>query len=122
MWNNEPDSNKLKYIKPNVNFWGSSIQNRKQEEIILTRLRIGHMRLTHGYLMSTPHEDIPRCGPCNTVLTVKHILCECTVDFNQARFLYLRNGTLKEILEDSNKFLLYRILVFLKKTNVIYKI
>ena len=121
MWNNEPDSNKLKYIKPNVNFWGSSIQNRKQEEIILTRLRIGHTRLTHSYLMSTPHEDIPHCGPCNTILTVKHILCECRL-FNQARFLYLKDKTLKEILEDSDEFSLYRILAFLKKTNLIYKI
>ena len=121
MWNNEPDTNKLKFIKPNVNFWGSSIQNKRQEEVILTRLRIGHTRLTHGHLMSTPHEDVPRCVSCNTVLTVKHILSDCRL-FSLARNLYFKNRTLKDILEDSNKFSLYRILAFLRKTNLICKI
>lgn len=48
--------------------------NRKCE-IILTRLRIGHCRLTHSYLMS--HDPPPLCHHCNCLLTVSHVLTEC---------------------------------------------
>jgi len=50
--------------------------------ITLNRLRIGHTRLTHSYLLSG--EDIPECGTCQCPLTVKHILIEC-VDLNDVR-------------------------------------
>ena len=121
MWDNEHENNKLKCIKPNVKLWGSSVQNEKQVEVILTRLRIGHTRLTHGYLMSSPHEDIPHCGMCNSTLTVNHILCECRI-YNRERNLYLKNGTMKDILADSENFSVYRVLTFLRKTNMIDKI
>ncbi|XP_015363709.1 PREDICTED: uncharacterized protein LOC107161712, partial [Diuraphis noxia] len=48
--------------------------NRK-EEVLLTRLRIGHTRFTHGYLMSK--EEQPRCTTCGVHLTIKHIIVEC---------------------------------------------
>ena len=111
----------MKQIKPNVALWRSSVQKEKQLEVILTRLRIGHTRMTHEYLMSTPRVDIPRCGPCNAVLSVKHILCECRM-FDIQRDLYLKNEPLTNILADSDKFNLYRLLNFLRKTNLINKI
>ena len=39
------------------------------------RLRIGHSRLTHSYLLSG--DDSPTCQSCGVPLTVKHILVEC---------------------------------------------
>jgi len=42
---------------------------------LLNRLRIGHTRLTHSYLLSG--DDLPECGTCQCPLTVKHILVEC---------------------------------------------
>ena len=38
-------------------------------------MRIGHTRLTHGYLMAK--EEAPICEVCGVRLTVKHILSEC---------------------------------------------
>lgn len=38
-------------------------------------MRIGHTRLTHGYLMAK--EEAPICVACGVRLTVKHILTEC---------------------------------------------
>ena len=38
------------------------------------RLRIGHTRLTHSYLIE--HTDPPKCANCNQLLSVKHILTE----------------------------------------------
>ena len=120
MWNNEPVNNKLKTIKTTIGPWNSSIQDRRTE-VILTRLRIGHTRYTHEYLMSMPHDNVPHFRICNVQLTVKHILCECR-DFNQQRRIYLRNKSLLEILSDSFQFSLNRILMFLRQTNLINKI
>ena len=121
MWNNEPVNNKLKNIKTTIGPWNSSIQQDRRTEVILTRLRIGHTRYTHGYLMSMPHDNVPHCRICNVQLTVKHILCECR-DFNQQRHIYLKNKSLLDILSDSFQFSLNRILMFLRQTNLINKI
>ena len=123
-WQNkwdEENNNKLKNIKTDVNLWKSSIQSEKHNEVILTRLRIGHTRLTHNYLMSTPHREVPFCNECNTVITVKHFLCDCR-NFNYHRNIYLKNTPLSSILSESKEFSLYNILMFLKKTNLINKI
>ena len=121
MWNNEPVNNKLKNIKTTIGPWNSSIQQDRRTEVILTRLRIGHTRYTHGYLMSMPHDNVPHSRICNVQLTVKHILCECR-DFNQQRHIYLKNKSLLDILSDSFQFSLNRILMFLRQTNLINKI
>ena len=122
-WNGEPISNKLKQIKDSVSLWESSNQNNRRVEVILTRLRIGHTRLTHGWLMSTPHEDIPECTNCNCILTVKHIFCECN-RFNRERILCFgrRPLTLTEIFAESKTFTVSRILMFLRQIKLIDKI
>ena len=43
--------------------------------VVLARLRIGHTRLTHTYIVK--NERPPRCDLCDKQLTVKHILIEC---------------------------------------------
>ena len=65
---------KLKIIKPTLAKWPTHA-NRK-EDMIMTRLRIGHTRLTHDYLMSKgrPPEQ-PMC--CGGRLTIEHILIKC---------------------------------------------
>jgi len=45
------------------------------DTVLLNRLRIGHTRLMHSYLLSG--DDLPECGTCQCPLTVKHILVEC---------------------------------------------
>ena len=44
--------NKVALIKPTVERWGSSTQWTRHREVLLARLRIGHTRFTHGYLMT----------------------------------------------------------------------
>jgi len=43
------------------------------------RLRIGHTYLTHSYILKD--EDLAICIPCNSLLTVEHILISC-IDFD----------------------------------------
>ena len=47
----------------------------RRKETALCRLRIGHTRLTHGFLMS--RNPPPFCEDCIVPLTVRHILVEC---------------------------------------------
>jgi len=67
--------NKLRTIKNSVDDWSSSNQKNRKHSIILTRLRIGHTKATHQYLIEkTPQ---PYCEDCIVPLTVKHFIAEC---------------------------------------------
>lgn len=73
-WTNVTD-NKLREIKNTTKYWDSSNRPTRREEVVLTRLRIGHTGLTHGHLMT--REEVPTCRQCGRRLTVRHILTDC---------------------------------------------
>ncbi|XP_067141009.1 uncharacterized protein, partial [Centruroides vittatus] len=64
--------NKLHEIKPVIENWTQKKPYDRRSEVILTRLRIGHTRLTHQYLLKG--DDQPVCQYCNCNVSVKHIL------------------------------------------------
>ena len=86
--------------------------NRK-EDVVLTRLRIGHSRLTHRHYLA--NEDPPECIPCNSPLTIKHILIEC-VDTVDIRKQYFNCPDLKTLF---NSVAGDTILAFLAEVNLI---
>ena len=49
-WNNN-ENNKLLEINPTLGEWKQSFKKNQKEEVILSRLRIGHTRITHSYLL-----------------------------------------------------------------------
>ena len=50
-WNNRI-GNKLLEIKPTIGEHQSVVQNIRKEEVVLARLRLGHLRrITHSYLL-----------------------------------------------------------------------
>ena len=60
-------------------------------ETVLCRLRIGHTRLTHGFLMAGDHQ--PFCDDCLVPLTVRHLLVECpSLGDIRSRFLSEARG------------------------------
>ena len=120
LWNEEHD-NKLKQIKPTICIWNSSFQKDRRIEVVLSRLRIGHTLLTHGYLMKSPHDPIPECPQCKTRVTVKHIFNDCPI-FERQRRLSIGNKSLKEVLSESSTFSVYTIIKFLKNCNLLDKI
>ena len=66
----------------------------RREDVILTRLRIGHSRLTHKhYLLG---EDFLECIPCDCRLTIKHVLIEC-IDTADIRKQYFNCTDLKTL-------------------------
>ena len=53
--------------------------HQRRDEVVLTRLRLGHSYFTHSFLLKG--ENPPHCIGCYSRISVKHILLEC-VDFS----------------------------------------
>ena len=79
--------NKLRAIRPSIAQWEYDGKNQ-QWDTSLSRLRIGHSRITHGYLMEGG--PLPYCEDCIVPLTVQHLLAECP------NYMELRNQYLGE--------------------------
>ena len=95
-WSSLPDNRKYKAIRNSVSHWPSSFQRNRRVEVILTRLRIGHTRMTHSFLLSG--DSAPECIFCDLPLTVEHLLVYCT-QYDPARQRYqLANRSIREIL------------------------
>ena len=108
--------NKLHAIKPVVGNNSSAIRNVRREDVVITRLRIGHTRFTHSYILN--REEQPFCLACNQHITVKHILTDC-IDFLQDRNKYFQVRDLRQLFQDVP---VDNILSFLKDTNLFNKI
>ena len=96
-WQREWENNtsKLHYIKPRIEEWESAHNSNRQYEVKLSRIRIGHTRLTHGHLM-TRNSQRPTCGSAtcgNQNLTIKH----CLQDFPQWRDSRKKNNNQVDI-------------------------
>jgi len=69
----------------------------RRDETVIIRLRIGHSRMTHSYLLS--RESQPVCDHCKCHLTVKHMLLECP-STAVIRHKYFSSTTLKELFSN----------------------
>jgi len=76
----------------------------------LNRLRSGHTRLTHSYLLSS--DDLHECGTCQCPLTVKHILVEC-VDLKDVRNKHFVASSIKDLFHNIEA---HKIIDFIKET------
>ena len=125
-WTSESTRNKLRKIKTNITPWSSSLHKNRHWEVVLARLRLGHTRLTHRYLME--HDQPPVCEVCNSNLTVEHILIFCEKYKNQRKTIFkdfYLNGNrpnLKSLLEESNIFSIRTIMKFLRETDLLDKV
>ncbi|XP_050511759.1 uncharacterized protein LOC126887904 [Diabrotica virgifera virgifera] len=89
----------------------------RRDKIVMRRLRIGHCRLTHGYLMSQGNP--PWCHTCNTRVTVKHILVECQLYTNTRRQHKLDEDQTAPLSDNSN---FNNVIMFLKDSRLYYAI
>ena len=90
--------NKLRNLKEDVKPWSTACRKSRKEEIVLARLRMGHTRCTHEYLLKGEHQ--PYCEDCLVPLTVIHILAECP-NFNEDRLRYFGlNPSIELILKN----------------------
>ncbi|KAG5880785.1 hypothetical protein JTB14_015294 [Gonioctena quinquepunctata] len=70
---------------------------KRRHQVMLTRLRLGQTRLTHEYLVTCSSQ--PTCEICEARLTIKHILCDCPLHY-QERINHQIPETLKDILSE----------------------
>ena len=115
-WWNLCQDVKIWEVKPLLGEWSSSYRTSRREEIILSRLRIGHSYVTHSHLLRG--EPPPLCEHCGKPLTIKHILIECTF-FISLRTNYYNVSCLRDLfaLTDPTK-----IFQYLKCINMFHKI
>jgi hypothetical protein len=106
-WTNT-QGNKLRAVKPSVRVWTSSFRSIRRDEVIRTRLRIGHTHLTSGHLL----RDVPAplCFNCDAPLTVAHIMVDCP-RYGEARRTYQLHGALSDMLGDDHSTV-SRVLAF----------
>ena len=118
----ETNNNKLKTVKENITEWHTSKRLKRKEEVILTRLRIGHTRLTHKFLFEK--DPKPMCTQCNKELTVEHILVDCKNYQNQRLtcFAHITENnlpiTMKNILGEHKNFRADALFNFLDEINL----
>ena len=115
LWNNSV-GNKLFEIKPVIGQSQPVVRNVRQEEVVLARLRIGHTRITHSYLLK--REEPPYCFGCDTLFTVRHFLLECG-DFSHIRNKYFHVDTIKQLFNDIP---IDNVFLFLKEINLFNKL
>ena len=93
-WDDQ-DVNKLNELKPYLG--NSNIQfNTRRDEVVYTRLRLGHSYITHSFLLRG--EEPPLCVGCNSRMSIKHILMDC-VDFTHTRLQYYNVLNLKALFD-----------------------
>ena len=114
---NECTTNKLHSIQPKLGEWPPGYKiNTRRDEVVITRLRIGHTHLTHSYLLK--REDQPFCFACDEPLTVQHIMINC-IDLQLTRDRFYRVGNMRELFA---KLKIDDIISFLKEAGLYYKI
>lgn len=111
---NTLENNKMYKIKNNVDKYTTVDRDTRKEEIILTRLRIGHTGITHNSIFK---KEFPtKCDCCNVDLNVQHILVECT-KYKHIREELKIDGKLEILLSDNESEVL-KTLNFLDKINL----
>ena len=115
----ELQSNKLREITEHISTLPNASCRNRHWERTLARLRIGHTRLTHGYLMEGAEQ--PKCELCDadSNLTVKHLLIECSHWANQ-RILHFHRTyglTIRQVLGDGDVTFEGALYKFILSTN-----
>ena len=114
-WDVQKD-NKLYQIRPKLNqFLPGTIGNRR-DEVVLTRLHVGHSHFTHSFYFK--REDIPKCVACDEVLSVKHILLYCA-DLIEIRRRHYTSVSMKQLFRDVPPDVIFN---FLREINIYHLI
>ena len=89
--------NKLFQIQPTLGEWRPAFRTSRREQVIISRLCIGHTRLIHAFILK--QEPQPQCLTCQTTCMVKHILIECRA-FAVIRKRFFKGTSLTKLFEN----------------------
>lgn len=112
----DPSKNKLRKIKKVNGLTKNLSKLKRKDSVKITRLRLGHTRLTHGHLMTS--ESVKTCI-CAEPLTVEHIFNNCPI-YRKAREKYKIRSVYTLSIDKEKNY--ENIIKFLKKTKLYYEI
>ncbi|KAL4119558.1 hypothetical protein QTP88_012363 [Uroleucon formosanum] len=115
-WSSLPLSNKFRNIKPYVKKWKNPPDLSRREEVVITRVRIGHTHLTHSYLISK--EPKPTWETCKVNLSIKHIMIDCP-KFSVQQGTLNNPSTIQQALNEDNT---KAVLTFLRLIKIFNKL
>ena len=116
----------LKLVKEEVGQWDTCNRKNRREEVVLCRMRLGHTRYTHGYLLD--REPRPECDSCACPRSVNHLLIECPVFEDQRLSLTTLCGErdlplcLKSLLGDEHPDVIDEVFGFLRACDLMKKL
>ena len=111
----ECNGNKLHEINPDIKVSSVLRLSSRRNQVVLTRCRIGHTRITHSHLLK---REQPFCIPCNETFTVKHFLLDCH-DLTNIRTRFFNVQNLHELFTNIPSAL---IINYLRETGLFQKI
>ena len=112
---NDSINNKLFQIKPTVGEWRPAFRKSRMEQVIISRLHIGHTKLTHSFILK--QEQPPQCLTCQMPYTIKHILIKCDV-LATTRERHFKADNMRDLFEKINM----DDVLFFKRGRVVPKI
>jgi len=95
LWQSFPN-NKLYKIHSSISTIQPIHSFNCKDQVLINQLMIGHTRLTHYHLLSK--EPPPTCTYCSTLLTVEHILTNCS-HYQTIRHKYYQYSDLSNIFQ-----------------------
>ena len=108
--------NKLFQIKPTLGEWPPGCRRSRKEEVVSSRLRIGHTYFSHSYILR--REDPPECTACQEIYSVRHVLLDC-IGLGLIRPRFYSVPDMKSLFDTVS---VNRILSFVKEINLFSKI
>lgn len=108
----DPESNHLRRLKPEICKFVELNKLTRKENVKITRLRLGHTRVTHTHLLNPGIVNICECGGS---LSVDHIITDCP---KFIRFRLSENIVDLSILRQDRPESYKKIIRYLKKTKL----
>lgn len=105
----------LANLKKDVDRWKCNDSFNRREQIILNRLKIGHTRLTHSFLME--RKERTQCDECHISLNTQHILFDCPRYQDQRTLVGIKA---EDLCNDARRN--EKILEYLRRTDLFDKI
>lgn len=106
----------LKTTREDIFELSPALTFKRNDQVRLTRLKIGHTNLTHIHLITK--EDPNMCHNCNEVLTLQHLLLQCP-SHRESRTKHNIN---EETIRLKNRQHCKNVIMFLKETNMYTKL
>lgn len=99
-WTDNPKKSHLHKIKSTVFETNPAKKFNRRDQVMLTRLRIGHTRITHQHILTKDVQQ--KCEHCNIPISIPHILLDCP-EFEKERIENKIGKRLEDILNDESQ-------------------